>query len=541
MSDLLRPAQLVEAAARAAANGASSVVFRVRSSRLRGAELLSGGVELPGQQSLGDQDGDIYEPDDRDRLAASDVVEFDGVAQVSGSADEPQIGRGEMLIFNCGGVRVEVRTHGSDDAAIAEQHVTANIRERVSGELASFDGRTPLNPAFFYEGSQQFEVMLELANPPFAVDSSDAQLVMVVAHESARRAALDAGSPILFLQLPSAPFKPSPSSSDRNSGSSEAVRAPQALCLRMSIALTRGETFSRLRFLQSIGELANDWSLGLHVGDGRPGRVRGEWITVRSLGIENLEARKWETGLGRQVPAEPIEFVRPITFVGPARTGSTAQVLGLLRSCGVGLAGIAVSSMQEVAFINLLVPEALGSAPVASFETSLVEGLQRVLGLAAGAVVPDEKDWARFLSDLSVAHDYRVLVGESLPITFELDPLAAPRPLWLTWDVPAAADSDSKVLTRLSHLLKIHSRQFEILYARSRNGGNGRIRGRAKVSVTVDPPKLADLVPYLGRLSEYLERHLRSAVAAELQCAESDAHISVTWRERWLGTWEIPL
>src|SRR5690348_13596138 len=112
----------------------------------------------------------------------------------------------------------------------------------------------------------------------------------------------------------------------------------------------------RHHVIGEIAALAAELGMGLQLSDRRFGKVRGEWWTVLSMDAERYEQRKQELfpWAADGVP----DAVRLLTFVGPARVGSTAAIVSDQAARNVGILAVSEATLQQLAFINLVVPMA---------------------------------------------------------------------------------------------------------------------------------------------------------------------------------------
>jgi hypothetical protein len=512
LNEVQRPSQLAAVAARASANGTTSVMFTVRMSHRRGFRPAAEG------QPRAEGNSDVPSRQETDEAVLETVM-----------------AREELLFFSCGEIEFHVTTRGTTDRKLSDSPVEAELRESDIDHAVEIEGRTTLNPGFLYETAHQLEVMFVYGGRPWAPTVSQAKVTTQLARDIADLVVNEAKAPILFMHLPAAPYR-EPSGHERGDGSKEALRDPHALCLRMSLALVGDQTEARLRFLERLGRKANEWGVGLHIGDRRPGKIRGEWITVRPFDPDLFQLRMEEEL--SEVVSDVVERGQPVTIVGPARVGSSLAIFQTLTAHDVGIVGLSVTAMQEMAFINFVAVERNGRSGSGPGTYRLREGLSEIIRSCGHGSVD-----MLSTADVAPATDYQVLIGPSQPIVVDTEEQARPRPLWMTWDVPFGEVDLDDVLMLLTESLQQQSVGHVLEYGRARLAGDGRVRGRAKVSVRLTDPRFRAAGPREGlrQLCTVIEDNIRVGVANRAHLNESEVRIRVMWRERWLGSWDYPL
>lgn len=517
LNETFQPGQLAAAAARVSANGLNSVTYFVRLSHQKKVTWSPTNVltfperlELPETMLM-----ETHEAIDGPTL---DLVEL-------------LVAREELLFFSCGDVEFFVSTRGTKDPEAVPGEVTAAQVSEARDDFHVFEGRTVLNPGFLYEFARPVEVLIDFGPHRFQPTAESATAATLIFAELAKIAAVVGGAPILFMHAPGAPYE-EPSAADRRSPKQEALRRARGMTLRMSIGILATDTEGRLKVYEQVADLCSEWGLGLHIGDRMPDRVRGEWVPVRNYAAKTFETRLAQKRAG--LPPTATSHALPITVLGPARIGSTNDILGALRASGVSIVGLSVSALQEVAFINILLvspPDLdIGNAHV----FPLAEGLQTVVHALTGRVLATNE-----LGDLSAASDYKLLVGKPHPVRPDEDGGEVQRPIWLAWDLPFTQSAVLKVLDLTEKMLKSRGVSFEVEYARSRVIGTGRVRGRAKLAVV--PESGRDVRDFLTGLAKAVEGKVRMELARGLGVSDDEVNLRVRWRERRLGSWDIPL
>jgi predicted amino acid-binding ACT domain protein len=274
----------------------------------------------------------------------------------------------------------------------------------------------------------------------------------------------------------------------------------------------------------------------VQVADRRFGRVRGEWWSVLPPDRKRYEARRAE--LFGWAPDSVPTAVQLLTFVGPARPGSSAAIAADLLSRNVGVLAVSESSMQEIAFINMVVPLSparLGRARLSSATLRIADGL----GQTASECGLTRRRAVRGKSHIteSAATDYRVL--RTGPMRPPIKEATLDHPLWLSWGMPL-----SDTLRRLDvaelvveQLLEAADRvaTARIDYYRARVLPDGHVVGRAKIAVSlVDGVAEADIPGLLSELCPWAQRESVARLLGD-ELPLGAIRLRLAWRERWLG------
>jgi predicted amino acid-binding ACT domain protein len=288
----------------------------------------------------------------------------------------------------------------------------------------------------------------------------------------------------------------------------------------------------------ALAELATENGFGLQVADRRFGRVRGEWWSVLPQDRKRFAARKAE--LFGWAPDVVPAAVQLLTFVGPARPGSSAAIASDLLSRNVGLLAVSESSMQEIAFINMVVPLAparIGRARLSSATLAIADGL----GQTASECGLTRRQAVRGKSRItdSAAADYRVLRTGPMRPPIKESVAAVDHPLWLSWGIPLAGtlrriDVAELVVTQLREATdRVAGARID--YYRARTLPDGHVIGRAKIAVSlVDDVPEAEIPRLLSELCPWAQRES----VARLQGVDlplGAIRLRLAWRERWLG------
>lgn len=476
------------------------------------------------------------------------AVEFE-VAHLTGEAgvglERPRPPE-ELLHFAAGGLRVEVATWPATSADVATNHELsestvlggkpARLSEPARGWV--YRGSAVLNPGFLTDRSRSLEILLSLGSAPWRPALPDT-LMLTRALRELSHAAAATGSPILSLTSPAAPSSEAVGTT-RGDGSGEKVRSPFAPCVRMAIGLDAARPQARLEFETAVAAVAADLGLGLRLADRRAGRIRGEWFAITPFQSARYRARRDE--LFAWAPDEMPTQAIPVTALGPARVGSTQTLCDWLERSNVGCLGASVTVLQDIAFINLLLPVAparTGARPGGGTSTRAVDGLGRVAsrcGLTTEQGTHREGH-AQKAIDIRPAADYLLLAGSPVPCSFERtlrSGLPTRLPLWVAWDMPPAVEA-TDVLRTVTEALSSYA-AVDVAFARSRRGERGRLLGRAKLAVAPVGRVSADaLTGTLGAMAARAQDTASRRLAARLGIQANDVRLQVAWRERWLA------
>ncbi|TDV35419.1 hypothetical protein [Actinophytocola oryzae] len=448
----------------------------------------------------------------------------------------------ETLAFHVAGVGFQVHTWTPVTPSKQQDGVTTSRiavrREETNGHARGlFAGSVVINPDFLYDTEHSVEILVTLDHDPWRPTYADSLMITLAYQGMTEAATAGGGAPVLFLQSPVAPFR-DPGRQFRVDGSGEAPRVANGMALRMLVGLEHDNHGTRIAVMSALALLATENGFGLQVADRRFGRVRGEWWSVLPPDRGRYEERK--AALFGWAPAIRPSAVQLLTFVGPARLGSSAAIASDLMSRNVGILAVSESSMQEIAFINMVVPLAparIGRARLSSATVGIADGLGQTAsecGLTRRQAVRGKSR----ISD-SAATDYRVLRTGPMRPPMKESLATVDHPLWLSWSVPL-----SDALRRLDvaelvaeQLLAATDRVAlaRIDYYRARTHPNGYVTGRAKIAVSlVDGVKEAQIPGLLSELCPWAQRESIARLQTD-DLPASAIRLRLAWRERWLG------
>jgi hypothetical protein len=397
-----------------------------------------------------------------------------------------------------------------------------------------------INPNFLYDPAHSTEILITLGYDPWQPDYADSLMIARVYEGVAGAAAADDGVPILFLQSPVAPFR-DPPGRFREDGSGEAPRVANGMAMRVLIGLDDSNPHKRIALLHKIAGIARDDGLGLQVADRRFGRVRGEWWSVLPPDQTRYTARKAEL-YGWAPPGVP-ESVQLLTFVGPARVGSSAAIAADLMARNIGILAVSAATLQEIAFINVMAPIAparLRDTPTSGTCLPIVEGL----GLVASECGLTRRQGVRERRSRigeTAAIDYQVLSTGPVSPMISQSAEATENPVWLSWVIPLEHDAAKRppdvAQLVLAQLLEANDRitSGRIDYYRVRVLADGRVKGRAKICVALADGIVRGRVPaVLSELCPWAQREVVATLVRD-HVPLRTIRLRLAWRERWLG------
>jgi predicted amino acid-binding ACT domain protein len=447
----------------------------------------------------------------------------------------------DTLAFRIAGVGFQVHTWTPATPSKLQDGVTTSriaVRQHeMNGHARGmFAGSVVINPDFLYDVEHSFEVLLTLDHTPWRPTYADSLMITLAYQGMTAAAAAGDGVPVLFLQSPVAPFR-DPGRQFRVDGSGEAPRVANGMALRMLVGLEQGNHEKRIALMCALAALATENGFGLQVADRRFGRVRGEWWSVLAPDTPRYQARRAE--LFGWAPESVPAAVQLLTFVGPARLGSSAAIASDLLSRNVGLLAVSESSMQEIAFINMVVPLAparIGRARLSSKTLSIADGL----GQTASECGLTRRQAVRAKSRIpgSAATDYRVLrTGPMRPPIKETGAVVE-HPLWLSWGLPLGGRRLPDVAELVAAQLREATdrvTEARIDYYRARVLPDGHVIGRAKIAVTLVAGVPDTRIPaLLSELCPWAQREVVAHLQGETLSLGA-IRVRLAWRERWLG------
>ncbi|MGR6318782.1 hypothetical protein Q2K19_32100 [Micromonospora soli] len=376
--------------------------------------------------------------------------------------------------------------------------VALRVDDRSSDSWV-FQGTAWPNPTFIYESGQKFEGLILIQEKTTRWSSFQSRAIAELIAEVSRIAA-EHKAPLLSVQGPvQLPARPDDAE----------WPVPSVVAVRFAMALRRAGAERRLKLSEAFAEFAGKRGYGFWRADIRPGHRQGNWYLVRPHDrsrAEQYAARaRWDD-------AEP-RCSLPITFVGPARVGSTSAIMSYLREFPeLGVLACSIISLDDLAFIHLqLAVNRLPPGGTQEFESDLrrrvrsaggddMEGrtsapqdlLPEILPLVTGN--GNGKPGLDKLTGLTDrAGDYQALTGPTMLVRHEGNDRI---PLWFSWRAagtddglaaPLIAFMDALAVTGLAPAgggAKEIGDQPNLDYLVCRDVGESTLRGRGKITLS---------------------------------------------------------
>ncbi|MEV5963265.1 hypothetical protein AB0L70_15960 [Kribbella sp. NPDC051952] len=466
----------------------------------------------------------------------------------------------EVLISNLNGIVLAV---GSNRGALAQdmrarqQGSSTPVRAKidVGPDRLQVVGAAMPNPSFIYEAAARFEALIALEVEECALRQFHARALIRLVGEVAQCAAHEGSAPIMSLQCP-VQLPPERANGARVEDQKDIWNAPNVIAVRVVFALQNPTSQRRMKMASRLADYCSERGYGLWLGDLRPGHAQGNWFRVHNydpLAVKRFIGRQPE--LRRSDTA--VKKVMPVTLVGPARVGSTNAIMSVLRRCPrLGVAGCAITALDDVAFVHLQLTSDEFSDPTAAlgdpnrYDGGIFDRLQRVVSAMGddlrGADTPDGDPE----DPLSTPHsrlveragDYQMFAGPVLDVE-TLSGLHR-RPLWFSWRqsspdggwlLPFAALQaalEDCGLWRESASGPLDCANFEYMVCRGLDGSIYTVKGKLTVPESLIPE---------GNVVEYDATRLCVGVETAWRARLDERPVtglhwlSFAWRENFLG------
>ncbi|HEX5404499.1 MAG TPA: hypothetical protein VFX16_19605 [Pseudonocardiaceae bacterium] len=422
-----------------------------------------------------------------------------------------------------------------------------------------FTGAARPNPSFTFESALTFEAVISIGHPePETVSFRKSLLIKELLGYVAHLAAGTIKVPILSTQWPAqipAKVRGRPDMHNIRTRDEGAPPYSSSQAIRFSMALGESSSADRLRLAKELIRFAEERGFGLWLADTRPGYRTGNWFHVRGYDSARAEAR----GRAKTLDDEPVTTCLPVTFVGPARVGSTSALLSFLEALPfVGIVGFSNTTLDDLAFIHLqLSLRGLTTAGLAAANRKLTSRTTHVgspmdiLG-EVFSKLGFEHEFERSVKDWSEltgrAVDYKTLARNVYPCV--PPPPRRRMAVWFSWQ----AEGDT---TTLAAMMKALYRAFEktglidtrtehwttrddspsIEYLICRQLDYSILRGKGKISMPKDIIDTRFKEGPLERPASKFCAKLEAAWQAELADMDGSLELTVAWREAWLGHW----
>jgi hypothetical protein len=435
------------------------------------------------------------------------------------------------------------------------------------GDARLFTGTTVPNVSFVYDPEKAFEGLIAIDDVTSPLRAWHGRALLdAVEHVAA--AAGRANGPVLSLQSP-AQLPPQVYTPPAPGDTLEDSRPRQwplsaAVALRFLIALRDSTARQRLDLTDAVAEFCLHHGFGLWLADQRSGFRSGSWFPICERN-EQVASAKYRSDMDTGATFDPPRSM-PVTFVGPARPGAVGAIVNYLAwHPEIRLWACSMSIVDDVAFVHFQLASTTSPAedldrgpgePVGAAERIWDAELADVapptvlpeLLLAMGANSPPAEAPPDVVKDLhEKVADFHLLTGPAKVIDGRTgtDRLA----LWVSWEIEGEEAELSKPFLALHHVIESlrpewgratpHPDAPNLEYLICRRVRHGALRGKGKISF---PPDLRhavgeDLQSGLSGLCERIEEAWMSELGQDRYVRE----LTVSWRENWLGHWNLPL
>lgn len=396
-----------------------------------------------------------------------------------------------------------------------------------------FHGSARPNLTFLYETSRRFEAIVVIDERPGLVRMYHAKPLRDLLREISSIAVDEARAPLLSVQSPVQ--LPVPTDAEHNP---IRIPHPAGKAVRFAIALPNPSVALSFRLADRISSYCQEKGFGFYVRDTRPGCRAGNWFTVLPLPKRDHE--------NHDEPDSRLDYLLPVTFVGPARIGSTlAVLLAICQLPMVGVAGCSITLLDDLAFIHLQLALPRSVDHRVRFDAAVgwspTKFLQEML---APAVQHRARITAREIAD-----DYLTLAGPLIPLVQRNRQRKLA--IWFSWQMSRTEQGLALPIATISEALAIVGLGWRddgttdppigsIDYLVCRDLGNSLVRGKGKLSVpyrwVMDTFPTSDTEPSVAQFCVAFEDAWKIAAVDS-----SIREITVSWREYWLGHWAAPI
>ncbi|MGW3962677.1 hypothetical protein ACWED2_22855 [Amycolatopsis sp. NPDC005003] len=444
------------------------------------------------------------------------------------------------------GLVVGIRTGEKPDRLRIRDHGSTVEPELDFGsdELSHvFRGTARPNLTFLAESDRRFEGIIAIADEPAKLRLSHGNQIKNLLVTLSQIAVEVARAPLLSIQCPvQLPVEVEAEYRE------ERIPRAAALAVRFSIALQHPSAELTFEIADRIIRYCDERGFRLWLADTRLGHRTGNWFRIRAHPVEEPHPSEEPEGV--------LSTIIPVTFVGPARVGSThALVSLLLQFPEIGVVGASITLLDDLAFIHLqlgvVTPAEEVALPVAHSSedprtaiTTMLAGFAKVPNGKHGQELGDHL-WER-------AGDYQTLAGPVVPV---VHPAAQRRlAIWISWQMERTSRGISVAVRALRQAFDYmgfplpegdatgpEARDAPNLeYLICRDLGNSLLRGKGKFSVPLNlvqqrfTSTAVEIAP--SKLCVGLEDAWKTALDED-PGGYAVREVTVVWREYWLGHW----
>ena len=363
-------------------------------------------------------------------------------------------GFAEMLSSGANGVGLVVGTRIADTPGQAYRQAGASVRLDGAGDdHATLRGFERPNLTFQHESSQLIDGVIAIEDEPKRMLLRHGLVVLDTLRHVAETALHAADAPLLSLQCPAQlpPTNSFQESADVGGRRVDPARSA-SIAIRFRIALDRPRADVRLQIADRLARHCEDRGLGFWLGDTRPGYRTGNWFLVHPHN-RKLARGRYRRDADLHRAGNAADGCLPVTFVGPARPGTTHAILSFLGQYPqIGVLGCSMTPLDELAFLNVQLAVSGASrarlaavngdiADLRATSDGLAEALPRIVAavLPAGAepIGPPTREHTERL--VGRAGDYQLVAGPALPVVPDSDVRRIP--IWISWQMRKVLDA----------------------------------------------------------------------------------------------------
>jgi hypothetical protein len=442
----------------------------------------------------------------------------------------------------------------SDDGVVVDDGVVID-----SDTTRIFTGAARPNPSFTFESARTFEAIISVDSPaPEQVTFGKSVLIKEVLGHISHLAADTVKVPILSAQWPAqipAKVRGRPDVHNIRTRDEGAPPYSSSQAIRFSMALGESSSADRMRLAKHLIRFAEKRGFGLWLADSRPGYRAGNWFHI--CGFDPTVAK--ESGRTHDLDDRPVTVCLPVTFVGPARVGSSSALMSFLESLPfVGVTGFSNATLDDLAFIHLQ----LSLRGVSSDDIVAANRKLATRSIHHGSPMDI---LGEVFSKLGFEQEFRLSVANWSELTGRavdyktlarnVYPCVPPSPrrrmaMWFSWQ---AEGNTTTLVTMMKGLYRAFEKTGlidtrtdswttrddspNIEYMICRQFDYSILRGKGKVSVPKDIIDTRFKEGPLERPASKFCAKLEAAWKAELADTDGFLELTVAWREAWLGHW----
>jgi hypothetical protein len=422
-----------------------------------------------------------------------------------------------------------------------------------------FTGAARPNPSFTFESARTFEAIISVGTPePETITFAKSVLIKEVLGYVAHLAADTVKVPMLSAQWPAqipAKVRGRPDVHNIRTRDEGAPPYSSSQAIRFSMALGESSSDDRMRLAKHLVRFAEKRGFGLWLADSRPGYRTGNWFHI--CGFDPVVAK--ESATAGDLDEAPVTMCLPVTFVGPARVGSSSALMSFIESLPfVGVVGFSNVTLDDLAFIHLqLSLRGMTRKHIAGANQKLTTrkihhgSPMDILGEIFGKLGYEHEfrlsvaNWSELTSR---AVDYKTLARNVYPCV--PPPPRRRMAMWFSWQAEGntttlvtmmkglyrAFEKTGLIDTRTEHwTTKEESPNIEYMICRQFD--YSILRGKGKISLPKDIIDTRFKEGPLERPASKFCAKLEAAWRAELTDTDGFLELTVAWREAWLGHW----